>query len=167
MFLDEAGINIRMAREYGYSKKGKRVFDFRSGQYARNYTVLGAMSHKGMGALMTVNGGTTKPVFIRYVKDVLLPTLKAGQVVVLDNLAAHKSQEVRKLFWDAGIEVIYTPPYSPEWNPIEWSWSKIKNFLRGYAARSLEALNSALVKAADLITPDDAYNWIQACGFMS
>lgn len=164
VFLDESGINIQMARNYGYAPVGQRLFAFKSGQYAKNYTVLGALTAEGMGALMTVNGGTSIEVFHAFVEQVLLPTLRPGQTVVMDNLAAHKHPSIKKLLSEHGVDVLYTPPYSPQWNPIELAWSKIKTYLRSFAARSLEALQSALVDAADLVTPTDAIHWIQSCG---
>lgn len=165
VFLDESGINLHMAREYGYSPKGKRVFDHKSGQFKKNYTVIGALTKNGVDALMVVDGGTTKNVFQAYVKEVLLPTLQEGQIIILDNLSAHKNPEIIEMLGEAGVEVIYTPPYSPEWNPIEWAWSKIKSFLRTFAARSLEDLSAALVQAADLVSSEDAINWFKACGY--
>lgn len=154
-----------MARAYGYKHIGERLFDSKPGTYSKNYTVLGALSLQGMQAMMVIEGGTTTEVFYEYAKQVLIPTLKNGNIVVLDNLSAHHSSKVRKLFDEHGIHLLYTPPYSPEWNPIEWAWSKIKTFLRQYAARCLDALEDALVQAADLITLQDAIHWIEGCGY--
>jgi transposase len=165
VFIDECGINIGMARAYGYKPIGERLFDSKPGVYSKNYTVLGALSLQGMQAMMVVEGGTTTEVFYEYARQILIPSIEVGSVVVLDNLSAHHSVKVRELFDEHGIHLLYTPPYSPEWNPIEWAWSKVKTFLRQYAARSLDALEDALVQAADLITPQDALHWIVACGY--
>lgn len=164
-FVDEAGMNINMAREYGYSLRGKRLFDQRPRIFARNHTILGSLSTQGIGGLMTVEGGTSSEVFFHFASTELLPRMEAGQVVVLDNLAAHKSDLVTELFEDHGIHVLHTPPYSPEWNPIELAWSKIKSYLRAFAARSVEELDKASLKAVELVTAQEAQNWIRHCGY--
>lgn len=166
VFVDECGINTHMARPVGYAPVGQRLFDSKPGTFTRNHTVLGALSLQGLRELMMVPGGTTIPVFMKFAEQILLPSLEAGTVVVLDNLAAHKNKRVVELFGDYGIHLLYTPPYSPEWNPIEWAWSKVKAHLRKVAARSLDALSDALVFAADLITPDDARNMILGCDYL-
>ena len=165
VFLDECGINLHMTREVGWAPKGQRLFAKKPGSYAQNYTVLGAMGWQGLGALMTVKGGTSKEVFYQFVEQVLLPTLVAGQVVVMDNLAAHKSTQVVELLGEHGIHVLYTPPYSPEWNPIEWAWSKVKTFLRREAVRELDLLEDMLVQAVNSVLPSEAQNMILACGY--
>lgn len=154
-----------MARDYGYKKIGERLFDTKPRLYSKNYTVLGALRVQGMQSMMVIEGGTTSDVFYEYAKQILIPNIEVGAVVVLDNLSAHHTAKVRDLFDSHGIHLLYTPPYSPEWNPIEWAWSKVKTFLRQYAARSLDVLEDALVQAADLITPQDALHWIAACGY--
>jgi len=166
VFIDETGINIHMARNYGYSPVGQRVFDSKPGEFTRNYTVLGALNHCGVGALMVVEGGTSVDVWRAFVEQVLLPTLRPGQILILDNLAAHKNETVKEMLAQSSIEVVHTPPYSPEWNAIELVWSKIKTYLRSRAERSLEALQQALVDAADLVTPQEAVNCIRACGYV-
>lgn len=165
VFVDECGINIHMGRKVGYSPVNQRLYASKPGCYTQNYTILGSMSMQGIGALMSIKGGTSTQVFMEYARQVLLPELKVGQIVILDNLAAHKNKEVVKLFEEHGVELLYTPPYSPEWNPIEWAWSKIKTYLRQFAARDLESLEDALVQAADLLLPSHAYNMISACGY--
>ncbi|MEM1009964.1 MAG: IS630 family transposase [Myxococcota bacterium] len=165
VFVDECGINLQMARLVGWAPKGQRLFDSKPGAYAKNYTVLGGMTQQGMEALMTIEGGTSSAVFYQFAQKVLLPQLQPGQVVVLDNLTAHRTQETRELFEEHGVHLLFIPPYSPEWNPIEWAWSKVKTFLRQYAARSLQALEDALVQAADLVSPQEATNMILECGY--
>ena len=165
VFIDECGVNTGMARNYGYAPRGARLFDSKPSKYLPNHTVLGALSLDGLGALMTIQGGTSVEVFFAWVEQVLLPELDTNNIVVLDNLAAHKNKRVVELFGDHGIDLLYTPPYSPEWNPIEWAWSKVKNHLRKAAARCLDSLEDALVGAADLVTQDDAFNMITGCGY--
>ena len=165
VFVDESGINVNMARKYGYSPRGQRLYGYKPGQFARNYTVIGALDIKGLSTVMMVNGGTTIEVFFEFARQMLIPTMEPGQVVVMDNLAAHRNKRVIELFHDHGIHVLHTPPYSPEWNPIEWAWSKVKTAIRASAARTLETLEIALKAAADSITPEDAANYFAACGY--
>lgn len=165
VFVDECGINLQMAREVGWSKKGKRLYDSKPAEFRKNYTVLGALHWDGLKELMMIEGGTSSDVFYEFVRQVLLPNMEPGQVVVLDNLAAHKSKRTVELLGDHGIHLLYTPPYSPEWNPIEWAWSPVKTYLRRVAQRSLEGLETALVQAADLILPEHAQNMIRECGY--
>lgn len=155
-----------MARAVGYAPVGQRLFDSKPGGYTQNHTVLGALSLRGLREVMMVQGGTTIEVFTLFAEKILLPELDVGTVVVLDNLAAHKSKTVVELFGDHGVHLLYTPPYSPQYNPIEWAWSKVKTFMRQAAARSLEELENVLVRAVDLITPQDALNMILGCDYL-
>ena len=127
--------------------------------------MLGAVSIKGWQAVMTVESATDGDVFLAYVGEVLCPTLQTGQVVVMDNLPAHKVDGVRALIAAAGAELLYLPPYSPDFNPIEPCWSIVKQHLRKLKARSLEALNTAIPKALSLITPEIAMNCFRHCGY--
>ena len=114
---------------------------------------------------MVVDGATTKDVFNAYAEQILLPTLKAGDIVVLDNLSAHKNQEVRDLTESVGAELWFLPPYSPDLNPIEKMWSKIKSILRTLKARTEKALIDAIAKALDAITANDVKGWFESCGY--
>jgi len=127
--------------------------------------MLGAVSIKGWQAVMTVESATDGDVFLAYVGEVLCPTLQTGQVVVMDNLPAHKVDGVRALIAAAGAELLYLPPYSPDFNPIEPCWSIVKQHLRKLKARSREALDSAIPKALSLITPEIATNCFRHCGY--
>lgn len=123
------------------------------------------MTLEGMGTCIAVVGGTTCEVFEAYVERALVPTLRPGQIVVMDNLAAHKGERVPKLIEAQGCEPLYLPPYSPDLNPIEEAFSKVKGFLRRAGARTREALVEALGAALEVVTADDARGFYQHCGY--
>jgi transposase len=127
-------------------------------------TILGAMSVRGMTAAMTIEEATDGDIFLAFVEQVLCDVLRPGDVVVMDNLSAHKTPRVRQRIEQAGAQLLYLPPYSPELNPIEKAWSKLKQLLRSAKARSKEALEAAIAAALPQITPDNATAWFRACG---
>ena len=126
-------------------------------------TILGAMSLCGMIATMTIEEATDAEIFLAYVEHVLCPALKPGDVVVMDNLSSHKVNGVRKLIEEVGAEVLYLPPYSPDLNPIEKAWAKLKQLLRATKARTKEALDQAITEALKLISADNAQAWFRHC----
>ena len=130
-----------------------------------NVTLIGALSLTGLKALMTIPGATTGDVFRVYVEQVLGPTLGPGDVVVMDNLRAHKVSGVAEAIVSRGARVEYLPPYSPDLSPIEACWSKLKTALRGAKARTYEALNVALAEAWESVTASDAQGWFAHCGY--
>ena len=164
-FLDEAGSNLAMTRLYGRAAPGTRVYDAVPQNYGENITMLACLSEDGLSAPMTVEGAVDGQVFLAYVKQVLAPTLEAGDLVVMDNLGAHKVKGVAETIEGRGAAVIYLPPYSPDLNPIEKCWSKIKTYLRAAKARTREALEQALKKALLLVTKKDAIGWFTSCGY--
>lgn len=164
-FLDEAGSNLAMTRLYGRAKRGERVFDSVPHNYGENITMLACLSEAGLSAPMTVEGAVDGLVFLAYVEQVLAPTLAAGEVVIMDNLGAHKVKGIREAIEARGARVIYLPPYSPDLNPIEKCWSKIKTYLRAAKARTREALEKALKEALLLVTEKDAQSWFASCGY--
>lgn len=119
----------------------------------------------GSTACMAIDGATDADVFREYVRHVLVPTLRPGDIIVLDNLSAHQDKEALELIAAAGAEVWFLPPYSPDFNPIEKMWSKIKEFLRTAKARTQKALFNAIATALDTITANDAIGWFQSCGY--
>lgn len=127
--------------------------------------MLSSIRLDGKTACMTVDGPTTTDVFRAYVKFVLLPTLRPGDVVVLDNLSPHKDFEIQRMIERAGATVCFLPPYSPDFNPIENMWSKVKSWLRTEKARTQEALLEAIARALERVTPADARNWFVSCGY--
>lgn len=158
-----------MTRRCARALRGQRALGrVPCGQWHR-LTLLGALGRNGLVAAMTVARPTGTAVFRAFVEQVLLPALAArpGSIVVLDNLQPHKAACVRDAFQTAGVAVRYLPPYSPDFNPIEPCWSKLKTLLRGKAARSLEELDAVLPEVLDAITPHDARAWFKLCGYPS
>ncbi len=164
-FVDESGVNLALTRLFGRAPKGERVADAVPQNYGANVTLLGALSLAGVEALMTVNGATDGDIFLVFVREVLSPTLRAGDMVIWDNLGAHRSQVVREAVESRGATVIFLPPYSPDMNPIERCWSKIKTYLRAAKARTREALEAAIKQALSTVTESDARAWFQHCGY--
>lgn len=127
--------------------------------------MISSIRFDGSTACMTVEGATTTEVFRAYVKEVLVPTLRPGDVVVLDNLSPHKDPATIRLMEEAGTRVMFLPPYSPDFNPIEKMWSKVKELLRAAKARTEEALWEAIADALGRVTAQDARNWFASCGY--
>lgn len=163
--MDEMGSHTSLAPLYGYSLRGKRVFFEVPRNRGTNTTLLASMSLEGMGPCMAIEGSVSREVFETYVEHFLAPTLKAEQVVIMDNLGAHKGERVRRLIEDEGCELLYLPPYSPDLNPIEESFSKIKRFLRTAGARTREALVEAMGKALEAVSANDVQGFFAHCGY--
>jgi transposase len=165
IFVDESGITTQMVRRFARARGGGRAIGRAPvGRYEK-LTLLGALGLTGLRALMTIAAATDEAVFLAFVEQVLVPELRPGQVVVFDNLAAHKRPAITAAIEKAECRVILLPPYTPEWNPIEPCWSKIKEFLRSRAARTLETLETAVVDAMDAVSPQDAHGWFRHCGY--
>ena len=165
VFVDEMGTNTSLSPIYGWSRKGERAYSSVPRNRGKNTTVLASMSVEGMGPSLAVEGATTSVVFETYVERVLAPTLRKGQVMIMDNLSAHKAERIRELIEERGCELIYLPAYSPDLNPIEEAFSKIKNLLRKAEARSREALLEAIGAAISAVTDRDARGFIEHCGY--
>ncbi len=165
VFVDEMGTNTSLSPVYGWSKKGERARCSVPRNRGKNTTVLASMSLEGMGSSLAVEGATTSAVFETFVERVLAPTLRKGQVVVMDNLSAHKGERVRELIERRGCELLYLPSYSPDLNPIEEAFSKMKDLLRKAEARSREALLEAIGAALSAITDRDARGFFEHCGY--
>jgi transposase len=165
VFVDEMGTHTSLAPSYGYSPRGQRALFKIPRNRGTNTTLLSSMSLEGMGPSMAIEGSTTKEVFEAYIEHFLAPTLRAGKVVVMDNLSAHKGQRVRKLIEDRGCELLYLPPYSPDLNPIEEAFSKVKRLLRVIGARTKEALVESIGKALDAVGARDARGFFTRCGY--
>ncbi len=163
--MDEAGSNLAMTRLYGRGVKGERVIETVPQNYGENITMLASLSVSGIEAPMTVSGAVDGIVFKVYVEKVLCPTLSRGDVVVMDNLPAHKVSGIKELIEARGAKLIYLPPYSPDLNPIEKCWSKIKTYLRKAKARTRAELEKALREALLLIAKEDAVGWFRSCGY--
>ena len=150
---------------YGRAPSGERVVGSVPKNYGENLTVIGALSVSGLQAVMTVEGATDGDVFRAYVEQVLCPTLQAGDVVILDNLGAHKVSGIREAIRRKGAEVIYLPPYSPDLNPIEQCWSKLKTAVRLIGARTREGLEAAVEQVIKTISEADALAWFAHSGY--
>ena len=166
VFLDESGAKTNMTRLYGRSFDGQRLVDSTPHGHWCTTTLLSAIRIDGALAAVTVEGATDADVFATYVQQVLVPGLQAGDIVVMDNLAPHKMPAVVEAIETAGAEVWFLPPYSPDLNPIEKMWSKIKAFLRKAKARTQEALHKAITAAFETITESDAIHWFASCGYI-
>ena len=164
-FVDESGVNIAMTRHYGGTVRGQRVHDAVPKNFGRNITILGALSWYGLDAVMSVDGATDAEVFRVYVSRVLAPTLGPGDVVVMGNLSAHKVAGIEAAITSAGAKLVYLPPYSPDWSPIEPCWSAIKTRLRGMQASTRAALNYALTNIVSTVSNRDARGWFAHCGY--
>jgi transposase len=140
VFVDESGVTTEMTRRYGWAPRPERVSEAVPAGHWRTLTVLAALTLDGMMASMTIESPTDGDVFLAFLEQVLGPKLQPGHIVVLDNLGAHKVDGVRGLIESRGALLLYLPPYSPDFNPIEQAWSKLKQLLRGVKARVLDQL---------------------------
>jgi transposase len=165
VFVDEMGVHTSLAPLYGYSAKGERVRLRVPRNRGPNTTLLAAMTLDGMGETMAVEGSTNQEVFEAYMEYALAPTLQAGEVVILDNLSAHKPARVRELVEEQGCQLIYLPAYSPDFNPIEEAFAKIKGILRRAGARTKDALVDVLGEALSAISVHDARGYFEHAGY--
>ena len=165
VFVDEMGTNTSLSPVYAYSPKGRRAYAEFPRNRGKNTTLLSSMSLEGMGPCLAVEGATSATVFESYVEQLLAPTLRRGQIIVVDNLSAHKGERVRELIEARGCELLYLPPYSPDFNPIEEAFSKIKGLLRKAQARSREALVEALGRAISAVSAMDARGFFKHSGY--
>jgi transposase len=163
VFVDEMGTYISLSPLYGWSRKGERANCSVPRNRGKNTTLLASMSVEGMGLSLAVEGATNSEVFETYVERVLAPALRRDQLVVMDNLSAHKGERVRELIEGRGCELLYLPPYSPDLNPIEEAFSKIKGLMRKAEARSREALLEALGAAISALSAQDARRFFEHC----
>ena len=163
--MDEMGSNTSLHELYAYSPRGERAYCSVARNRGKNTTLLSSMSLSGMGPSMLVEGGANGAVFEGYLREMLLPALGEEDVVVMDNLSVHKSERVREMIEGVGARVLYLPPYSPDFNPIEEAFSKIKNLLRKAGARVREALVEAIGEALCEVTEEDARAFFEHCGY--
>ena len=166
IFLDESGVTTDMTRRYGRGSRGARVREATPGGHWRTLTVLGAIRASGWVATMTVEAATDGDVFLTYLDQVLCPALQPGDVVVMDNLSAHKVSGVRDRIEAADAELLYLPPYSPDFNPIEQCWAQLKQYLRAAKARTLFSLEQNLDDALREVTPINLKAYFRHCGYL-
>ena len=165
VFLDESGCNTDMTRRYAYSLGGSRAVDSAPLSKPKNTTILSSIQLDGTLRYTTFSGGTTVEKFKRYLENDLLPYLNRNSVLVMDNMKSHHAKAVKDLLDSSGIRYIYLPPYSPDLNPIEKLWSKVKALLRKFKARTLDALPNSIQHAFQNVSPSDCLGWFRSCGY--
>jgi transposase len=165
VFLDESGAKTNLTRLRGRAPRGQRVHDHAPAGHWCTTTMIGSVRLDGSTTCMTIEDATDTEVFRAFVQRVLIPALKPDDLVVLDNLSPHKNPETVRLLEAAGARVRFLPPYSPDLNPIEKMWSKVKTALRSAKARTRSALNRAIAAALASVIPEDAAGWFTSCGY--
>jgi transposase len=165
VFVDEMGTNTSLAPLYACSRRGERALASVPRNWGANVTLLASMTSEGMGPCVAVEGPTTREVFEAYLERVLAPSLRPGQVVVMDNLSSHKAARVCELIEEGGCELRYLPPYSPDLNPIEEAFAKLKALLRRAGARTREALIEAMGRSLGAVTASDARGFFEHRGY--
>ena len=165
MFIDESGAKTNMTRLHGRAPRGERIIGRVPHGHWKTTTMISAVRLDGPCACATVDGPVDADVFRAYVTLVLVPQLRPGDVVVLDNLAAHKAPGIAEAITSAGARLLYLPPYSPDLNPIENMWSKVKGCLRSAAARTIDALGEAIDAALATVTGEDCRGFFRHCGY--
>jgi transposase len=166
VFIDESSFQNNMTRFYGRIIGGERLHESAPGGSWDTTTIISSICLNGSMAAMTIKGSTDSEVFKTYITEVLCPTLSKKNIVIMDNLRAHKVSGIREAIEAKGAKLLYLPPYSPDFNPIEKMWSKIKAFMRKTKARSQENLNEAISNAFKSITASDAAGWFKSCGYV-
>ena len=162
VYLDESGVNTNMTRIYGRAIGSARAVDNAPINTPSNTTILSSIRLNGETAYTTYSGGTTGDKFVDYLKTVLIPTLNKGDVVIMDNMRSHHVKAVKEVIEEAGMTLLYLPPYSPDFNPIEKMWSKIKAILRKLKIHVSTELPTAIKSAFSLITTDDCHGWFSS-----
>jgi transposase len=165
LFLDETGAMTNLVRTYGRSPEGRRCVGDAPAGHWKTMTAVAAVRLDGLTASATLPHAMDGELFLAYVEHALLPALQPGNVVVMDNLPGHRLPKVRELIESTGAQLLYLPPYSPDFNPIEMIWSKVKRLLRSAAARTIDALHAAFGWAMDAVTPDDILGCFRHCGY--
>jgi transposase len=165
VFLDECGVTTDLLRRYGRSPRGTRLVDHTPCSHWEAHTVIAALRLDGLSAPAVFDGPIDSPSFLAYVEQVLVPTLHRGDVVVLDNLAVHKQPEVRVAIEAVGAHLRFLPPYSPDFNPIELAFAKLKAFLRAARPRTFDDVNVLVAIALELFTATECRNYVRHCGY--
>jgi transposase len=165
VFVDESGTHISLTRVYGWAPHDQRATGSVPRNHGKNLTLVAALTHDGLHTPWLIEGAMDTATFEWYIAEQLAPTLRPGQVVVVDNLSAHKADRIRQAIAARGCELLFLPPYSPDFTPIEQAFSKIKAVLRGLGARSKETLHEAVRLAIEAITRHDAVAWFAHAGY--
>lgn len=165
--IDESGTHLGMTPIYARAPRGQRAYDTTLRNYGHNLTLLSGLRLSGVEASMVIEGAVNTAVFETYVQVVLCPTLQHGDIVMMDNLSAHKSAAVQTLITQRGATILWLPSYSPDFSPIEHAFSKLKTFLRQAKAQTLDTLIQAITQGLLTISPNDAIGWFTSCGFLN
>jgi transposase len=166
VFIDETWAKTNMTRLRGRSVRGERLIAKVPHGHWKTTTLIAALDHHGMRCSTTVDGAVNRDVFEAFVEQVLMPALKVGDIVVMDNLSSHKGERVRSLIESTGATLLFLPPYSPDLNPIELAFAKLKQLLRSAGHRTMTALWADVQRMLDLITAEDATNFLRHCGYV-
>ena len=164
-FLDESGVNLSLTRRYGRAAPDQRVVDSVPQPSGPQTTTLAVIGWTGITAPLLLSGAVNGTVFYGYIEQCVLPTLQPGDILFIDNLSAHKVAGLEQLIHSCGAHLIYLPPYSPDFNPIELAWSKVKTILRRLKTRTFPDLIEALEQALLAITTQDIHAWFAHCGY--
>lgn len=165
IFVDECGVTTDLLRRYGRSPRGTRLHDHTPCSHWQTTTVIAALRVDGVSAPAVFDGPIDNESFLAYVEQILVPTLRHGDVVVLDNLAPHKQAAVRTAIESVGASLRFLPPYSPDFNPIELAFAKLKAFLRAIRPRNFEHVSHLIAIALGLFTPGECCNYVRHCGY--
>jgi transposase len=165
VFVDESGVTTDLLRRYARSRRGDRISDHTPCSHWQTHTIVAALRPTAMTATAVFDGPIDSATFLAYIEQVLVPSLRPGDVVVLDNLAAHKQPEVRAAIEHAGAHMRFLPPYSPDFNPIEQAFAKLKAFFRAARPRTFEHVCELMATALGLIMPDECRNYVKHCGY--
>ena len=165
IFIDESGVTTDLLRRYGRSPRGVRLRDYTPYGHWQTHTVVAALRVDGLGAAAVFDGPIDNPSFLAYIEQVLVPTLRRGDVVVLDNLAMHKQPEVQAAIERVGARLRFLPPYSPDLNPIEMAFAKLKAFLRAARPRNFDQVVELVAIALELFSPVECLNFVRHCGY--
>lgn len=163
VFIDESGFWVEMARQVARAEKGKKVYEKKKRYRGKKVTTIGAIRTSEVVATKTLKGSMKKADFLEFIETDLLPQLKPGDVVIMDNLNSHRCQEVRTYIESKGARVEYLPVYSPEFNPIEMMWSQIKSIVRKFKTTTIEALTRLIKVASSLVDSQSLVNWFTKC----
>jgi transposase len=166
VFVDESGVTTDLLRRYARGPRGERVSDHTPCSHWQTHTVVAALRPTELGATAVFDGPIDNVTFCAYVEQVLVPALRPGDVVVLDNLAVHKQPEVREAIERAGAQLRFLPPYSPDFNPIELAFAKLKAFLRAARPRTFDQVCQLIATALGLFRPDECTNYVKHCGYV-
>ena len=165
VFLDESGVTTDLLRRYGRSLRGVRLRDHTPCSHWQTHTVIAALRPDRLGASAVFDGPIDNPTFLAYVEQVLVPSLRPGDVVVLDNLAVHKQPDVRTAIERTGAQLRFLPPYSPDFNPIELAFAKLKNIMRAARPKTFDDVVGLMATTLDCFAPAECANYVRHCGY--